>query len=395
VASDEDPMESAGETGTTAPNDGPGRAASEAGAAAEGFLRRYLEEPGKSTPWDFSKNVCTIYRETPLSDGERALAEDILRQLAHSVELKVRQTMSEQLKDSPLLAHDIALQLAEDVESVALPILEYTEALSDEDLIAIIRSRGRAHQTAIAKRKQVAPEVSEALVATGDAVPVGTLLANEGAEIAAETYENVVKLFPESELVLESMATRPDLPIQVVEKLIDQVSDHLQFEIASRYAASAGTIEKLLGHGGEGATIAVLALYETLEDAESLAAQLHGRGRLTASLLLRALYHGQLDFVEFALMRRAQIELSQVRQQTADPLDPAFQRLYRRAQLPAVFFRLFRDVLEDLRDEIAGLAPSEDSGTAAQRRQISAIARRRDFDRGKFEAILMEHAANA
>lgn len=367
-----------------------------AGTAAESYLRRYLDDPDSATPWDFSRNVCTIFRETPLSDSERLLAEDILRQLAHSVELKVRQTMAEQLSESLLLPHDIALQLAEDVESVALPILEYAEVLTDRDLIAIVRTRGRAQQTAIAKRKRVTPAVSDALVARGDATPVEALLANEGAEIAAETYDNVVKLFPESDVVLETMATRPDLPIQVVEKLIDQVSDHLQFEIASRYAASAGTIEKLLGQGGEGATVAVLSLYESLEDAESLAAQLHGRDRLTPSLLLRALYHGQLDFFEFGLMRRAQIDLTEVRRQVADPLSPDFQRLYRRAQLPAVFFRLCRDVLEDLQEEISGLeAEGVDLGDADEsvsRRQISAIARRRDFDRGKFETILMENA---
>ncbi|HMB77332.1 MAG TPA: DUF2336 domain-containing protein, partial [Kiloniellaceae bacterium] len=298
-------------------------------------------------------------------------------------------------KESPLLPHDIALQLAEDVESVALPILEYAEVLTDQDLIAIVRSRGRAHQTAIAKRKRVTPEVSEALVATGDATPVEALLANDGAEISDETYDNVVQLFPESDLVLEAMATRPDLPIAVVDKLIDQVSDHLRFEIASRYAAAAGTIEKLLDQGSDGATVAVLALYETLDDAENLAAQLHGRGRLSASLLLRALYNGQLDFFEFGLMRRAQIDLAEVRHQAADPLSPDFQRLYRRAQLPAVFFRLFRDVLEDLQEEIAGLALPADEAEPSARRLISAIARRRDFDRGKFDTILMEHAESA
>ncbi|HMB77714.1 MAG TPA: hypothetical protein VKN76_15055, partial [Kiloniellaceae bacterium] len=88
-------MESAGQTGKGMTDVGAVERPSEAGAAAEGFLRRYLEDPGGSTPWDFSKNVCTIYRETPLSDGERLLAEDILRELAHSVELKVRQTMAE------------------------------------------------------------------------------------------------------------------------------------------------------------------------------------------------------------------------------------------------------------------------------------------------------------
>jgi uncharacterized protein (DUF2336 family) len=357
---------------------------------AEGYLRRFLENPGNEAPWDFSKNVCTIYLETPLSDGERVLAEDILRQLARSLELKVRQTITQQLKDSPILPHDIALQLAEDVESVALPILEFSEVLTDEDLIAIIQNRGAAQQTAIAQRKTVPPPVSEALVATAGEGPVAALLLNIGAQIDALTYDEVVTLFPENEAVLGAMAVRPELPIEVAGKLIELVSDHLQFELASRYAASANVIERLLAQGSEGATIAVLAHYEALSDAEILAAQLHGCDRLTPSLLLRAVYYGQLDFFEFGLARRAQINLEEVRTHVAAATAPGFQRLFRRAQLPAVLFQLCRNVLEDLAEEIALFdAEPAESDT---RRIISAMARRRDFDRGKFESVMLEIA---
>ncbi|MDH3476613.1 MAG: hypothetical protein OEM59_23280, partial [Rhodospirillales bacterium] len=59
-----------------------------------------------------------------LSEAERALAFDILRRMAEDVSVRVREALAEGICRAPDLPRDLALKLALDVESVALPVLE-------------------------------------------------------------------------------------------------------------------------------------------------------------------------------------------------------------------------------------------------------------------------------
>ncbi len=58
------------------------------------------------------------------------------------MELRVREALAAHLKNSPDLAHDVAVALARDVDSVSLPMLKFSEVLTDEDLIEIVRDQG-------------------------------------------------------------------------------------------------------------------------------------------------------------------------------------------------------------------------------------------------------------
>ena len=361
-------------------------------ARAKSYLRGYLDNPEDQALADFSHNVCRIYMESPLSEGERAHAEELLRDLSHSVEVRVRETLSQQLKTSAILPHDVAVYLANDIESVALPMIEFSEVLTDSDLIDIINNKGTSHQTAVARRETVSERVSAAIVETGAAAPVETLLDNPGARIDEASYENVVVLFPNNDPIKEAMTKRPDLPVRVIGKLVDLVADHLQFELISRHSSSSKLIEKVIGQGNEGATIALLSHYDKIEEAEIMAAQLFRSLRLTPTILVRALYYGQLDFVEFALSRLSQVGVQEVRRQIAAPKGPAFRRLYRRCELPPQLFPVFCEALEHLRDEIRELNEEEEPDADARRR-VSSLARHPDFDVPEFEATLLMTAS--
>ena len=71
-----------------------------------------------------------------LTDAERQVAEQVLRAMMEGAAVQVRKVLSDTLKDSQFLPHDIAVALANDVESVALPVLQFSKVLSDEDLMA-------------------------------------------------------------------------------------------------------------------------------------------------------------------------------------------------------------------------------------------------------------------
>ncbi|MDX1293052.1 MAG: hypothetical protein R3265_09590, partial [Hyphomonas sp.] len=59
-----------------------------------------------------------------LSDREREYAQEIMGILAEDAAALVRRTLSVTLRNSPILPREIALKLAQDVEAVAIPVLQ-------------------------------------------------------------------------------------------------------------------------------------------------------------------------------------------------------------------------------------------------------------------------------
>ena len=107
-------------------------------------VERLLADPSVESRRETAVKIAAQYATAALSPEERRLAEDILGLMARDVEVKVRTALADNLKDYPGLARDIAVTLAKDVEAVSLPMIRYSAALSDDDLIEIVRTQGTA-----------------------------------------------------------------------------------------------------------------------------------------------------------------------------------------------------------------------------------------------------------
>jgi uncharacterized protein (DUF2336 family) len=107
--------------------------------------------------------LCRTIDETPLSVADRELAGDILRIMAADAAELVRRALAVTLQKSSLLPRDVALKLARDVESVALPVLKFSPAFTDADLVEIVRLGGPVRQMAIAKRPNLSARVADSL----------------------------------------------------------------------------------------------------------------------------------------------------------------------------------------------------------------------------------------
>lgn len=121
--------------------------------------------------------VAAQFSAAMLGDNERRIAETILRGLMKDAEVRVREALAAQLKVSLDLPRDMAVTLAQDVESVSLPILQYCEVLSDEDLIKIVRSGSPDKQVAIAGRRTVSARVAVVLIDTENEAAVARMVA--------------------------------------------------------------------------------------------------------------------------------------------------------------------------------------------------------------------------
>ena len=212
----------------------------------------------------------------------------------NDTEVLVRQNLAETLKSVPDLSHDIAITLASDIADVATPMLSFSNALSDEDLLDIIGSKSDLHQVAVASRETVSETVSAKLADSGSEDVVATLMQNDGAEISDATYEKVLDQFGESEKVQAPMAHRSKLPITVTERLVTMVSDKLREHLVTHHEMSPSMATDLILESREKTMIGLIKEGASRSDLVDLIDQLHANGRLTPTIILRACVSGML-----------------------------------------------------------------------------------------------------
>jgi uncharacterized protein (DUF2336 family) len=236
-----------------------------------------------------------------LTGKEREIAAEIFRLMLRDAEMQVRSALSDSLKNNELVPLDVANGLAADVIEVARPILEHSTVLTDEDLLQIVRSQPPEYLQAIAKRQQVSSDVSQALVDSHDENIVLTLVGNKGAEIAEETYQQILDEHGENETINEVIIDRNKLPVAVAERLVTLVSDKLRAALVSRHELEPSTASDLVLEVREKATMGLLDKNSSAMDVLELVTQLKKNNRLTPSIMLRAICLGDIDFFETAL----------------------------------------------------------------------------------------------
>ena len=121
-------------------------------ALTEDDLRMLVKGPTADERALAAHKLCRAMDRDNLSRQELAQAHEILRLMAKDAAELVRRALAVTLKASPVLPRDVALKLARDMEAIAMPVLNFSPAFTEEDLIDIARSGGPARQVAIARR---------------------------------------------------------------------------------------------------------------------------------------------------------------------------------------------------------------------------------------------------
>jgi uncharacterized protein (DUF2336 family) len=277
-----------------------------------------------------------------LSPEEREQAYEILRIMAADAAELVRRALAVTLKASPMVPHDVAVRLAKDVDSVALPILNFSPVFTDQDLCEIVRVGGPIRQVAIASRPMLSERVTTTIVEHGIEKAVQTACANDNASFAEKTLQTVVERFARSEAVLAAVAYRQALPLAVTEKLINVVSDQLRDHLINHHALTPQVALQIAMGSRERATIDLVDQAGRTPDVKSFVGHLRRAERLSASLLLRALAHGHMTFFEWGVAELADIPHHRTWLMIHDAGPLGLKAIYDRAGLPARLFGAFR-----------------------------------------------------
>lgn len=286
--------------------------------------------------------LCRKIDRAELSEEERLQAQEILRVMAADAAELVRRALAVTLKTSPLLPPDVANRLARDVESVSLPVISFSPVFTDQDLAEIIRLGGPVRQMAIARRPKLSSKVTGLLVDQAPEDVVAAVCANDNARFSDLALQKALDRFAKSESVLQAVAYRAVLPLSVTERLIDMVGDQLREHILDNHALSAERALEIIVGAKERATIDLVDQAGRTADPKAFVAHLHRAERLTPSLLLRALAHGHMAFVEWGLAELAGVPHHRTWLMVHDAGTLGLKAIYERAGLPSRLYPAFR-----------------------------------------------------
>ena len=236
-----------------------------------------------------------------LTDVERSIMADILRQLVQDVEISVRKHLAIQLSNKADAPHDLVIALANDESEVAYPLLLKSRVLRDQDLIAIIHHRTLEHQLAISMRDTVSASVSAALVETGEETVIKRLLDNHNAEIARDTMAHLVEQSRRLDSLQRPLVHRDDLPADLAGKMYWWVSAALRAHIVENFDVDPTEIDAALEYTVELVLEEQSAEAQPMPATDRVAKYLAESGTGHDNLILHLLREGEISLFERVL----------------------------------------------------------------------------------------------
>src|ERR1700749_1193937 len=111
------------------------------------------------------RNMAQLYSYVSdrCDDEQVAQYDEVLCQLAELVEVEARTHVAKLLAPLERAPGMVVVKLANDTIEVARPLLEFSNVLSDDDLIDIVARQSEAHRVVIAGRSAVPERVGEAI----------------------------------------------------------------------------------------------------------------------------------------------------------------------------------------------------------------------------------------
>ena len=262
--------------------------------------------------------------DTVLRDAERNIMTDILRQLIHDVEMKVRQQLAMRMADENDAPWELVSALANDQIEVAHPILTQSTILQDMELIEIVQHLTYGHQLAIAMRETVSETVSEALIGTGNVDVIKTLLENENADISGKAMEYLVEQSEKIDDLQVPLINRNDLGPDLAKRMYWWVSAALRKHIVKHYSIDEvglddkiqDTIHDILGIDGSGSGAINTA---PRRKSQELAEKLQNAAAITPQLLIQTLRQGEVVLFEDLLSQVTGLRTNLIRRFVFEP----------------------------------------------------------------------------
>lgn len=230
----------------------------------------------------------------------------------------VRQHLSETISNVSNAPRDLILFLANDEVEVALPVLQNSEVLQDDDLVKIVEKHSQEHLNAIAQRATVGEIIADALVKKGDDTVIGTLAGNNGAQFSRNGMETVVERVKDNDELNLTLVKRKDVPADLAQDIFWRVSSAMREKILNLdEGLNESQVDELFQDAEK--WFAEQKGKGPLDQAEKFIVRKEKMGRLDAALLLTQIRKDKLPEFVAGLGRLANINTDIIHQAVFDP----------------------------------------------------------------------------
>jgi uncharacterized protein (DUF2336 family) len=173
----------------------------------------------------------------------RDLTIETLERLSRDEAPRVRAMLAEEIKHLDCVPKDVVRRLAHDAEvMVYTPVIEYSPLLCDTDLIEIVAvAHVNAMLSAVARRKGLSGEVSDAVVATGNTTAIANLLANIDAHLRKKTLDTIITQAAEVAEWHGPLVLRAELSPHAIRRIASFVASALIDVLATRHGLDDAT----------------------------------------------------------------------------------------------------------------------------------------------------------
>lgn len=309
-------------------------------------IRTLIKGPTDESRAHAAHKICRCIEEAQLSPEERAHAESILAIMAQDAAVLVRRALAVALKNSPKLPHELAVKLAGDIETIALPIILNSPMLTDADLVEIVRTCPPAKQVAVASRETLSATVTSAIATSAVPEAVQRAVANDNAIFDENALETVLDRFAGVSAITAAMVHRNELPLTITEKLVSLVTGEAFDHLVNNHELPPQIAIDLAMGARERVTVDIIEQAVRQKDIARFVQQLNLNGRLSPSLLMRGLCMGHIEFVEHAMAELAGMAHQRIWLMIHDSGPLGLKAAFERAGLPPRLFPSFRAALE-------------------------------------------------
>jgi uncharacterized protein (DUF2336 family) len=178
---------------------------------------------------------------------ERAMTADLLVEMLGEASVAERTRIARrmcQLMDAP---NNLLRRLLLDEVEVARPLLEDSNALSDADLVAVVMNAETEHRRLVARRRDLAEIVGEALLERAEPGVILTLLRNDTAKLSQPTMDVIVAASRDEPGLIAHILRRRELRPSQAYVMFWWADSEARRTILQRFAVSREVLQDTAG----------------------------------------------------------------------------------------------------------------------------------------------------
>jgi len=195
------------------------------------------KEKSSSRRRELLREVTDLFFDDVPKQGSSELAQydGVLSRLAEDTAQDARAELAERFADVAGAPHGLVMQLARDVIEVAAPILQKSQSLTEDDLVAIAENTGQSHLKMLTVRKTLPEAVADSIVRRGDDEAVASLVKNAGAKLSRAAFENITERAETNPDLHAPLVERKEMPTDLLNDMLTVVESRLRDRILQKF----------------------------------------------------------------------------------------------------------------------------------------------------------------